>query len=304
MWRRLVRLACALLLFSACAPSQSSAATTPLPRPTLDQLTRQPVLRGTVVSHPPFDSLLASVQPDPSSNYGVVVEDLASGDRLAVNHDRVFASASVYKLPLAWQVIAEADQGHFSLDDSLDILDADAVEPEPEGGLAPGDPATIREALERMVSVSSNASAHALLRTIGRAEFNSAMDKLGLHDTRVPETVDVNNQGPGAVTTADDVALLLRMIARRQTLSVAAETILLNILAQAQYPDPLRETMPDDVVVLDKTGNLADASNVGGLLVTPRGSVLLVVLDEGVDPAEARSVIAQFAAGAYSAYLQ
>ncbi len=304
MWLRVMCIACIALVASACSPPRSSVTATPRPKPNLSAQQPAAAPPANALGSRPLDGLLASVSPDPSSDYGVVIEDIASGDRLELNQDRVFASASVYKLPLAWQVLSEADRGHINLDDTLDILEVDAIEVEPEGGLAPGEMTTVGDALERMVSVSSNASAHALLRTIGRRAFNAAMDQLGLHQTRVPEVVDPEDPGPGAVTSAEDVALLLRLIGRRQALSPSAHDILRDTLARAQFPDALRETLPDAVLVLDKTGNLDDASNVGALLSTPHGTVLLVVLDEGVEPGEARSVIAQLARGAYDAYLE
>jgi beta-lactamase class A len=170
------------------------------------------------------------------------------------------------------------------------------------GGLAAGDTTTPREALERMILVSSNAAAHALLRTLGRREFNQAMDQLGLPNTRVPEVL--GDPSAEAVTTAGDMARLLRMVALGQGLSSGANTELRDLLAAPQWPDPLRDTLPDEVTILDKVGNLDNASNVSALLSTGRGSVLLVVLDEGVDPGDARGVIAQLGRAAYEAFLE
>ncbi len=256
-------------------------------------------VRAAVVPGP-LDGVLANVQPDPSTDYGLVVEDVATGSRLALNQDRAFPSASVYKLALAWEVLREIDRGRIDLDQPLAIIDEDGVEVEPDGGWAPGDTPSVREALDTMVSVSSNAAAHALLRLVGRETFNQAMDQLGLTQTRVPEVDD----GSEATTSAEDVAHLLRLFAQRQGLSASAQSVLRAALGQAQRPDALRETLPDEVLILDKTGNLDNASNVGAVLSTPRGTVLLVVLDSGVDPGDARGVIAQLGWAAYQAFLQ
>jgi beta-lactamase class A len=249
----------------------------------------------------PLDGVLANVKPDPTADYGLIIEDLSTGVRLAINEDRVFPSASVYKLPLAWYVLQQAEAGDVRLDDQLTILDEDAAEVEPDGGFAPGESPTLREAIEQMIGVSSNSAAHALLRTVGRREFNAGMDRLGLTQTRVPEVDDGVSE---AVSSASDIAHLLRLLAQRQGLSSANVTLLRDALGQPQFPDALRETLPDEVLILDKTGNLDDASNVGALLSTARGTVLFVVLDEDVDPGDARSVIAQLGRAAYEAFLQ
>ncbi len=293
---RMLCLASAFLV-CACAPRSIDAAPA-APEPVHPRVA---VPAPRVIRAGPLDGVLASVQPDPTNDYGVVVEDLATGDRLALNEDRVFPSASVYKLPLAWEVLRLADAGRIQLDDRLDIVDEDAVEVEPDGGLAPGEATTVGDAIDRMISVSSNSAAHALLRVVGRDAFNQSMDRLGLTQTRVPV---VDDDGSEAVTSASDMAHLLRLMAQWRGLTAPSQGVLRSSLGQMQWPDALRETLPDEVMILDKTGNLENASNVGALLSTSHGTVLLVVLDEGVDPGDARGVIAQLGRAAYEAYLQ
>jgi beta-lactamase class A len=248
----------------------------------------------------PLERVVSALQPDLSAAYGVLVEDIGSGARLSVNETGVFQSGSVYKLALAWEVLRRVDAGRLSLDAPIEVLDEDTLEVEPFGGPASGDTPTVREALRAMFEVSSNSAAHLLLRLVGRTEFNSAMDDLALYQTRVPE-----QHGDGdAVTSAEDVGRLLRLIATGAGLSPSSHAEVLDLLAQGGTPDALRETLPDEVCVLDKTGNLEDASNVGALLQTPRGMVILVVLDRGVDPGDARGIIARLGQAAYEEFLE
>jgi beta-lactamase class A len=247
-----------------------------------------------------LDGQIAAALPNaPDADFGVVMTDLRSGARATLNEQRVYPSASVYKLALAWQVLRLADAGLLQLDMPLTIEPEDAVEPEPDGGVSPGDAPSVADAVARMVTASSNAAAHALLRTLGRGEFNAALAQLGLLATRVPLEGDPSP----AQTTAQDVEHLLRLIAAHQVLSRGAETELLRLLANGGPPDALRETLPASVDVLDKTGNLDDASNVGALLRSARGVVILVVLDTGVDPGDARTVIAELGRTAYESFL-
>ena len=51
-------------------------------------------------------------------------------------------------------------------------------------------------------------------------------------------------------------------------------------------------------------GNLDDASNVGALLQSAHDTVILVVIDHGVDPGDARGVIARLGQAAYEALLR
>jgi beta-lactamase class A len=251
-----------------------------------------------------LDDLPDSVLPGPDADYGFVVEDLATGLRVAYNERRVYPSASVYKLPVAWEVLRSVDQGALSLDEPVPILDEDAVEPEPVGGVAPGESPSLREALAAMVSASSNAAAHALLRTLGRHEVNTALAENGLRNTRIPESAPApGDTDHWAATTAEDIAHLLRTVATAQGLSQASHEELMNMLANGGPPDALRDSLPEGIDILDKTGNLEDASNVGAVLQSPRGTVLLVVLNRGVDPGEARAVIAGLGRVAYETFL-
>jgi beta-lactamase class A len=249
---------------------------------------------------------LAGVLPEPNPAYGLVLEDLKTGARVGLHDGDVFPSASLYKLGLAWFALRRVDSGVLSLDTPLSIEDEDGVEPEPAGGVAIGDTPSVRESVETMLSVSSNAAAHALLRTLGRPAFNEEMARIGLSQTRVPADGDgdTTQNEAFAVTTAADMAHLLRLVATSQQLSAPSRDLLLECLAGNGPPDALRDTLPDGVDVLDKTGNLEDASNVGALLQSARGTAILVVLDHGVDPGDARGVIALAGQVAYESLLK
>ena len=244
-----------------------------------------------------LDGLLEGLVSDTDATYSLVLEDLASGARTSVNADQPLPSASLYKLGVAWAVMRQVDSGALGLDAPIEIGDDDAIEPEPDGGVAVGDTSTLHEALAAMLSLSSNASAHALLRTIGRDNFTVEMDRIGLHQTRVPDD-------SVAVTSAADMAHLLRLIATSADLSDASRTVIAQAMTDIAPPDALRDTLPDDVGIFDKTGNLDDASNVGALLETPRATAILVVIDSGADPGDARAVIAQLGQIAYHVLLQ
>jgi beta-lactamase class A len=282
----------------AVAPTQQTARLQPRPvrtPPPVPAAPRpQPPPRAATLL--PLNAGLDTILPA-DADYAIVLEDLKSGARTAVNAEHVFPSASLYKLGVAWLALRRVDSGGLGLDAELPIEDGDAVEPEPYGGFASGDTPTVRDALHAMLSVSSNAAAHAFLRVLGRTTLGQEMDRLGLTSTRVPDDGQ-------ATTSADDIAHLLRLIASSTELTSASRTLLMQYLADGGPPDALRDTLPESIDILDKTGNLEDASNVGALLQSARGTAILVVLDSGVDPGDARGVIAQAGHLAVEALLQ
>ena len=60
--------------------------------------------------------------------------------------------------------------------------------------------ATVREALEAMLAVSSNAAAHAFLRRAWSRERQQEMERIGLSQTRIPEPDEDDSQGEGTAS--------------------------------------------------------------------------------------------------------
>jgi beta-lactamase class A len=284
---------------AASSSAPGPVAETPLPlRAPRDAASGQPggASQQALTASPLARRLADALDEDPDA-YGVVVEQVTTGERLTHNPRRVFPAGSVYKLPVAYEVLRLADARLLSLDDRIVITPDDAVEPEPEGGLADDEEVTVREALDAMMSVSSNSAARALLRRIGRPQFNASVAALGLHDTRVP--LDENQV---AVTSAADMALMLRLLARDQLLEPSSRRELRRLLMLPKEPDPLARALPYGTEVLSKTGNLERASNVAALVSTARGPIIITVLDDAVDPGDARKTIADIASAAHEAY--
>jgi beta-lactamase class A len=246
-------------------------------------------------------------EPGPEQ-LGVVIENLSTGERFAQNEARLFPSGSVYKLAVAWEVMRRVDRGQLRLTDELTIEPGDALEAEPDGGVAPGERVTVRDALEAMMSVSSNAAAYALLRLVGRSELNASLHGLGMQHTSVP----LLNEPPvpggqalhaeWAITTPADMTVLLRLLATNRTLADGSRAELRRLLALPEPIDPLRDGAPVGAGVLGKIGSLEDATNAAGLLTTPRGTVAVAVFTTGVPPGRAYDLIVDLARAVYQAY--
>ena len=243
-----------------------------------------------------IDSLLQ----ERTGEYGVTIEWVPTHQRTSHDGGRAFESASVYKIAVAYEVLHQVDRGQVALADHLSVTDDDASEVEPEGGLAPDDEVSVWEALEAMMGVSSNSAAHALMRLVGRAEINASLHALGLKATHIPEDDD---QGP-ALTSASDVANLLDLVADNRVLSPESRQNLRTLLALPEDIDPLIECLPTGTEVLSKTGNQDRASNVAGLVSTPRGPLIISVFDEDVDPGDARATIEAITRAAWDAYAE
>jgi beta-lactamase class A len=243
---------------------------------------------------------------DRQGTYGLVVDATRTGEQVAVQADRVFRAASVYKIFVAYAVLREAEAGRLNLDQPLLLTEADNLEAEPAMGLELDQRVTIREALAAMLVDSSNLAAHGLLRLIGRAQFNHTMAALGMPSTRVPILDEVPpwpEDGPApeaAVTTPGEMARFLRRIVQGELLREPAAAQLAAWLRQPEELDPTVVSLPAQAEVFTKLGELDDAANVAGWVMTRQGPVILSIFSEGTDPGSARELIGTLSAQIYT----
>jgi beta-lactamase class A len=112
-----------------------------------------------------FDRIVLASRGD----VGVSLIHVESGARLAIHGDQRFAMASVYKLPIALELLAQVSQGTLTLDRQVSIGPADIracctlSRRHPNGGVT----LSAGELLELMIVDSDNTAADAVLRLVG-----------------------------------------------------------------------------------------------------------------------------------------
>jgi beta-lactamase class A len=100
---------------------------------------------------------------------GVSLIHVESGARVAVHGDQRFPMASVYKLPIALELLTQVSQGMLTLDRQVPILASDIracctlSRRHPNGGVT----LTAGELLELMIVESDNTAADAVLKLVG-----------------------------------------------------------------------------------------------------------------------------------------
>ncbi|MDP2212252.1 class A beta-lactamase [Phenylobacterium sp.] len=143
----------AVVLLAACDPGmpQTVSTTPPMNAERLDEA-------GAEIS--------ARVAP---ARLGAAVMNLESGELWALNGSDRFPMQSVFKAPLGAAVLAEADAGRLSLDETLTLSDNDLSPPySPVADAYPGRrDYTIEDLLVLAVGQSDNTAADVLMRRIG-----------------------------------------------------------------------------------------------------------------------------------------
>jgi len=219
-----------------------------------------------------LERLLREQLGDEVDSYGVVVKDIADGSGAAVNPDRLFNAASLFKVAVMYEAFHQRAAGIISFDAGL------VVTPYYDSfGLGPRLTAvcqslTVREALAAMMAVSDNAAAVMLQDLVGSRHVNAGMAALGLTDTRLLED--------DLPTTAQDMALLMEMIARGQAVDRAASQEMVDLMSLESLNDRLPALLPEGTLVAHKTANWSDATHDAGIVYSPEAVYVIAVLSD------------------------
>lgn len=119
-----------------------------------------------------LQSVCERAEQEGQGHLGIAALHVESGERFAFHGDDRFPMQSVFKLPLAIELLARVDAGDVRLDEEVTIRPSD-LRPGPGGALADelpnGGTRPMLALLERMVMASDNTAADLLLERVGGA---------------------------------------------------------------------------------------------------------------------------------------
>jgi beta-lactamase class A len=214
----------------------------------------------------------------------------------AADADAPFVAASLYKLAVLLRVESLVQGGALSYHDTITIEDVDVTQ---DGSNEfPGTTLTIDRALEEMITYSDNGAALALVRVYGAAKTNATLAAAGIKGWHIAESDDEDS-----VATARALGTFFDLLATRRLVSADASDRMLARLERQQINDRLPRDLPADVAVAHKTGDLVGLIHDAGVIQTPEGPRIAVVLTSGGTEATAKDLIAGLGAIVYSAIL-
>jgi beta-lactamase class A len=224
---------------------------------------------------PDLENLIRNLLDGDVVRFGVVVRDLTSGATVEINPKRSFYAASLYKVAVLYEVFRQVEDGTLSLSQIV-MITGEYLEWD-LGTLAglgwgAGTEITIAQALEAVITISDNATALLLGDLIGWEQMTRTLRDLGLDDTDY--TLDT------LPTTARDQARLLAAIACADGVSPHSSQQMLDLLARQQIVDRLPAELPAGVVVAHKSGNWDNETHDAGIVYSPGGAYILVVMTE------------------------
>ena len=207
----------------------------------------------------------------------VVVVDPHGPFRFMWQPDRVVRTASLYKLGVMAEAYRQAAANEISLDGTtVEISDEDVGE---DYFTPPGTVLTVRDAVERMITLSDNAPAHALLRLVDTHKVNRTFIALGMLDTRINAGLPPEEQTDTVnTTTARDIARFFMLLVRGNLVAPAESAEMLGVLSRQKINDRLSAGVPEGTTIAHKTGDLDGISHDAGVIFRPAGPRIAVVL--------------------------
>ena len=220
----------------------------------------------------------------------IAVKHLVTGESYYLNPDAVMPTASLIKVAVLIEVYHQIDEGKLKLTDRVTLREADKV---PGSGLltlhfSEGASFSVRDAVHLMMAVSDNTATNLLLDKVGLANVNSRMEAWGVKETRINakvfrgSTTSVSPErtkkyGLGS-TTASEMAKLMEEMHTGDRFRPALKQSMLGHLRRNEDKLKFSRLLPPGTAVAHKDGSVNDARTDAGVIQTPTGPVVVVVL--------------------------
>jgi beta-lactamase class A len=270
-----------------------------------------------------IDSTLAGqvrqrVAQVPGAEVAVYYRRLADGDTLSIDADTVFHAASTMKVPVMIELFRAVDAGQLKLDQP--VLVTNQFKSIADGSTFSADSADdsdstlyhqighrvpLQRLMDLMIQKSSNLATNTVIELVGATRVDSEAHALGVTRMRVLRGVEDGKAfqlGMNNVTTARDLATLMRAIAEDRAASRKSCRAMRDILFGQEFHDEIPAGVPPGTRVAHKTGNITGHLHDAAIVYPANAKpYVLVVLSRNIpDEKVAQSLIADISRLVYA----
>lgn len=222
---------------------------------------------------------------------GLYIDD-SKGNVITRFPDEKFETASTIKVYILAALFDAIGQGKASLKDMLTCeerfwIDGSGI----LGSLEVGTTLSVKNVATLMIIVSDNIATNMLIDYLGIDNINACIQKLGCKDTVLHNVLDFAKYHQLGTTTPRDYASMFVRIQNRTLVSPEASEQMWQILSQQHYNSMIVRSLPQFYVDSDnydeqlfwfasKSGSMNACRNDGGIITTPYGSYVIVMLNK------------------------
>ena len=222
-----------------------------------------------------LEKIIQSELEDTNGTYAVVIKNLKTDEHYYFNENSKFDSASLYKLWVMGAVFKEIENEKLRLDQNIGFdaitinerLNIASESAEISEGFVGN---TVEGALTRMITISDNYSAHILYLTIGWSKVGDFLKEYNL----------TNSSTDTMTTTALDTANYFEKLYRGEIVNKIYSDEMLEILKKQELNDRIPKYLPEGTIVAHKTGELGAVKHNAGIVYSPTGDYIIVLLSE------------------------
>ncbi len=216
-----------------------------------------------------------------------------SRNELLINPDERFHAASTMKTPVLIEVYKQANEGLFSVNDSIliknefkSIVDGSnytmelSEEGEKDLFTNVNKTTSISHLAYEMITRSSNFATNLLIDLVDAKKVTATMRALGADSIEVlrgVEDLKAYEQGLSNTTTARDLLTIYEQLGTDTLISPQANKEMLEILMEQQYNDMIPLKLPVGTVVAHKTGWITGVHHDSGIVYTPNGGRFVLI---------------------------
>lgn len=233
--------------------------------------------KGVVIT--PLGKIVSSVLRGTEGRYGIFIKNLTTGENFFLNADQTFESGSLYKLKLMVLTFEQIKQGGLSENETLtaDIEELNKFfeipkeDAEFEEGVIQF---SIKSALEQMITISHNYAALALTKKIGAKNLAEPI-------------------------TPGEVGSFFEDLYNGKVIDGDYSKQMLELLSRQKINDRIPKLLPKEVKVAHKTADLDYFEHDSGIVFSPKGDYIMVVLTESKIPDAAGRKTAELSKAVY-----
>jgi beta-lactamase class A len=240
----------------------------------------------------PLDFAVESASKRCGCRMGIEARHLESGRSYSYNAEAEFEAASVIKIAVLTEAMAERREGRVDLSQRWTLTE----ESKADGSgtlliLDPGLNPTWNDLITLMIGPSDNTAANAWIRRLGLENVNARMEALGFHHIRLLTLLPAYSSGRGepspwnglrlGAVSPRDVAEWMARVARGDLLDPDSSQRIFEYLDKDPTRLRIARRFPGDYLWAGKSGSMSGVRNDAGILRTKKGRFVLVVLTDG-----------------------
>jgi len=244
------------------------------------------------MTHPKLtlEKLIEAETKSYDGKMAVWADDLR-GNTLEILPDEPYETASCIKAYILTWLFHCVELGSASLDDELEYKPEHCV----EGSgvfrdLAFGSKMPVRNVATLMIIISDNIATNMLIDYLGQENINNGIHAMGFTATTLHNPIHFDRYEKLGTTTPRDYGTLFTRLARNELLCPESNAAMLDIYRRQHYNSMLTRCLPpyfldsedtgDEELfyVASKSGSMDACRNDGGIIHTPYGDYVLVIM--------------------------